>query len=84
MEQNKKLEIHFGILAAPLSKQIAGQSFKFREDKVSDFQSILDAIHTLQISDIIPDVVASKCLSKLFTKINAHIKTVNKLKTAKI
>lgn len=76
--QNRKLGIHFGAMSDSISKQLRVQKFKFMPADAKDFQDDFDSILSLWFSKLLTDSQKAKLQTKLFKRIEHHVKQQNK------
>lgn len=77
----KTLNINFGALADPISKQIKKQGFSFDARQLVVFQEQSEAILKLRFAGILTDSMMDKAQSKLFGYIKNHIQSKIKTRT---
>jgi hypothetical protein len=82
--EKQNIGISYGIMSDPLFEQLDKQGFKYDTKKIEQFQSEIDAVHTLRFgSGLLTDSMVDKMLPKLHKKIVAHVATKNKFKVKK-
>lgn len=80
---NENLNICFGAMTDPITKQLRKQGFKFDKEKINKFQSLWNNMFTLRIHGILSDGHFYICQKKLYNKIKSHVMKVNGIKKEK-
>jgi hypothetical protein len=76
--ENQNVGLSYGVLSAPLSKQLDEQGLKYDPKKMEQFEIECDAINTLRFgSNLLTDSMVEKILPKLHKKIVAHVAKAN-------
>lgn len=71
--------IQFSLFAPKFAEQITSQNLKFKEETVKEFQEQYEALMILRFSDLLTDKIFNTIQAKLYKKIVAHVKKINKL-----
>ena len=79
-QETQEFGIRFGAMAPRLSEQIENQGLKYKTEIILGFQKNIDSLLNLRFSGILIDSVYGKLQEKLYKKIVAHVKKINKLK----
>lgn len=81
--ENKTIQIGFNPLRPSVAIQLTEQGFKFNKDEAEEFEDCRNAIFNLSINSLLTDKQEAQVKQKLFNRIKAHVKKVNKLKELK-
>jgi hypothetical protein len=74
----QQIGLSYGVLSDTLSKQLDNQGFKYDAKKIKEFETELEAIHTLRFgSGLLTDSMVDKIIAKLHKKIVAHVARKN-------